>query len=119
MLVLQLDRPVNISEAVAAVSFLRAGGTDPAPGTMVETSGWGSQDNLGSRPDKLKEVAIEVLNPIKCRRADYFGRKFTGNMICAHRMVQDNCGNAPGIEDSCDVSSASVFVGLLRSILLE
>uniref|UniRef100_A0A3Q3FNX4 trypsin n=1 Tax=Kryptolebias marmoratus TaxID=37003 RepID=A0A3Q3FNX4_KRYMA len=82
---IKLDRPVNASSAVAAINFLRAGGANPGPDTEVETAGWGSLDNLGSRPDKLKEVVIEVISPGKCRRADYFGRKFTTNMICAHK----------------------------------
>ncbi|XP_037551500.1 complement factor D [Nematolebias whitei] len=103
---IKLDRPVNISDAVATVSFLRAGGgTNPDPGAEVETAGWGSLDNLGLRPDKLKEAFIEVLSFSKCRRADYFGRKFTDNMICAHKLVQDNCGNSPRIVDSCDGDS--------------
>lgn len=102
---LQLDRPFNATDAVAAVSFLRGGGTNPGVGAEVETTGWGSLDNLSSRPDKLQEVVIEVLSPVKCKRSDYFGRKFTANMICAHKVCDDSCGS--GVQDSCDVSPDS------------
>ncbi|XP_017296005.1 complement factor D [Kryptolebias marmoratus] len=102
---IKLDRPVNASSAVAAINFLRAGGANPGPDTEVETAGWGSLDNLGSRPDKLKEVVIEVISPGKCRRADYFGRKFTTNMICAHKVCHDSCSHSYGMEDSCDGDS--------------
>lgn len=104
---MQLDRPFNISEAVKAVEFLRAGGTNPDTGNEVETAGWGSVDNLGTRPDKLKEVTVEVISPARCRRSDYFGRKYTTNMICAHKVCADPCDQPHRIEDSCDVSFTS------------
>uniref|UniRef100_A0A3B5LV51 trypsin n=1 Tax=Xiphophorus couchianus TaxID=32473 RepID=A0A3B5LV51_9TELE len=93
---IKLDRPFNASDAVRAVELLRAGGTNPDTGAAVETAGWGSLDNLGSRPDKLKEVVIEVINRVKCRRTDYFGRKFTNNMICAHKVCREDCGDSGG-----------------------
>uniref|UniRef100_A0A1A8JX98 trypsin n=1 Tax=Nothobranchius kuhntae TaxID=321403 RepID=A0A1A8JX98_NOTKU len=102
---IKLDSPFNVSDAVKAVQFLRAGGTNPGPGSKVETAGWGSLDNLGSRPDKLKEVEIEVINPGKCKRVDYFGRKFTSNMICAHKVCRNDCNHSYGMEDSCDGDS--------------
>ncbi|XP_054913335.1 complement factor D [Poeciliopsis prolifica] len=101
---IKLDRPFNASTAIRAVELLRAGGTNPDTGAAVETAGWGSLDNLGSRPDKLKEVVIEVINRGKCRRTDYFGRKFTDNMICAHKVCQE-CVRSHRIEDSCDGDS--------------
>uniref|UniRef100_A0A3Q3F7S6 trypsin n=1 Tax=Labrus bergylta TaxID=56723 RepID=A0A3Q3F7S6_9LABR len=82
---IKLDRPFNASEAVRAVEYLRAGGTNPDTDAEVETAGWGSLNNLGSRPDKLQEVVVEVVRPTRCSRGDYFGRKFTSNMICAHK----------------------------------
>lgn len=104
LIFLQLDRPLNASDAIRAVEFLRTGGTNPDTGAVVETAGWGSLDNLGSRPDKLKEVVINVISPAKCRRSDYFGRKFTNNMLCAHKVCREDCGHSHGMEDSCDVS---------------
>lgn len=112
MIFSQLDRPFNASDAVRAVELLRAGGTNPDTGAAVETAGWGSLDNLGSRPDKLKEVVIEVINRVKCRRTDYFGRKFTNNMICAHKVCREDCVH--GMEDSCDVS-CSFYHPMLKS----
>ncbi|XP_039898291.1 complement factor D [Simochromis diagramma] len=102
---IKLDRPFNISEAVKAVEFLRAGGTNPDTGNKVETAGWGSVDNLGARPDKLKEVTVEVISPDRCRRSDYFGRKFTTNMICAHKVCANPCDQPHKNEDSCDGDS--------------
>ncbi|AWP16012.1 Forkhead box I2 [Scophthalmus maximus] len=101
----RLDRPFNVSEAVQAVAFLRAGGTNPGTGAEVDTAGWGSLDNLGSRPDKLKEVAVEVFSSARCKRGDYFGRKFTDNMICAHKVCPDPCDQPHKKEDSCDGDS--------------
>lgn len=99
----QLDRPFNISEAVKAVPFLQTGGTNPGIDEEVDSAGWGSQDDLGSRPDKLKEVVIEMVSSVRCRRSDYFGRKFTNNMMCAHKICPDPCDKPDKKEDTCDV----------------
>ncbi|XP_037652105.1 complement factor D [Sebastes umbrosus] len=101
---IKLDRPFNTSEAVQPLEFLRAGGTNPGTGAEVDTAGWGSMDNLGSRPDKLKEVVVEVVSSARCRRSDYFGRgKFTNNMICANRICSHHCDQPT--EDTCDGDS--------------
>ncbi|XP_068194965.1 complement factor D [Antennarius striatus] len=102
---IKLDRPFNTSDAVQAVEFLRAGGVTPDTGAEVETAGWGSLDDLETRPDKLKEVVVDVVDSNRCRRGDYFGRKFTDNMICAHRLCSDPCNKPYRKEDSCDGDS--------------
>ncbi|XP_037342407.2 complement factor D [Pungitius pungitius] len=102
---IKLDRPFSATEAVKAVQFLRAGGTNPVTGAEVETAGWGSLDNLGSRPDKLKEVVVEVFSPDLCGRSDHYGEKFTDNMMCAHRVCPRPCRQAQKKEDSCDGDS--------------
>ncbi|XP_041809553.1 complement factor D [Chelmon rostratus] len=102
---IKLDRPFNASEAVKAVEYLRAGGTNPHTDAEVETAGWGSLDNLGTRPDKLKEVVVEVVSSTRCRRSDYFGKKFTSNMMCAHKVCSDPCDQPHKKEDSCDGDS--------------
>ncbi|XP_068436813.1 complement factor D [Clinocottus analis] len=107
---IKLDRPFNASEAVKAVEFLRAGGTNPGTDAEVETAGWGSLDNLGSRPDKLREVVVEVVSSPRCRRSDYFGRKFTSNMICAHRVCPHPCDQPHKTADSCDGDSGGPLI---------
>ncbi|XP_034714886.1 complement factor D [Etheostoma cragini] len=102
---IKLDRPFIASDAVRAVEFLRAGGTNPSTDAAVETAGWGSLDNLGSRPDKLWEVVIEVVDSNRCKRSDYFGRKFTNNMMCAHKVCPDPCNHPHKKEDTCDGDS--------------
>lgn len=102
---IKLDRPFNASDAVQAVEYLRTGGTNPDTDAEVETAGWGSTDNLGSRPDKLKEVVMEIVSWNRCRRSDYFGRKFTSNMMCAHKICPDPCDKPHKKEDSCDGDS--------------
>lgn len=101
----QLDRPFNATEAVQSVEFLRAGGSNPGTNAAVETAGWGSVDNLGARPDKLKEVVLEMVSSARCKRSDYFGKKFTDNMLCAHKICEDPCDKPFRKEDSCDVSA--------------
>ncbi|KAM9341183.1 complement factor D [Symphorus nematophorus] len=102
---IKLDRPYNASEAVKAVEFLRAGGTNPGTDAVVETAGWGSTDNLGNRPDKLKELVMDVVSSRRCARGDYFGSKFTNNMICAHKVCPEPCNQPLKKEDSCDGDS--------------
>ncbi|KAI3367398.1 hypothetical protein L3Q82_026259 [Scortum barcoo] len=102
---IKLDRPFNASEAIRAVEYLRAGGTNPVVGEEVETAGWGSTNDLGARPGKLKEVVVEVFNPKRCARGDYFGRKFTSNMMCAHKECPLPCNKPFKKEDSCDGDS--------------
>lgn len=91
------------------MEYLREGGTNPGTNAAVETAGWGSVDNLGSRPDKLKEVVLEVVSSARCKRSDYFGRKFTNNMLCAHKVCEDPCDKPFRKEDSCDVSWIGVY----------
>ncbi|XP_077394320.1 complement factor D [Festucalex cinctus] len=102
---IKLDRPFNSTEAVKAVAFLRAGGVNPDTNAEVETAGWGSLDNLGNRPDALHEASMGVVSSTRCGRSDYFGRKFTGNMICAHKLCPDPCDGPHRIVDSCDGDS--------------
>uniref|UniRef100_A0A8C7XT43 trypsin n=1 Tax=Oryzias sinensis TaxID=183150 RepID=A0A8C7XT43_9TELE len=102
---IKLDRPFNASEAVKAVGFLRAGGTNPEAGAEVETAGWGSQNNLESRPDKLREVVVNVVRPTRCSRSDYFGSKFTSNMMCANKVCKEPCNQPDNVQDSCDGDS--------------
>lgn len=78
----------------------------PATDAEVETAGWGSINNLEARPDKLKEVDIEVVSRGLCKRSDYFGRKLSDNMICAHKVCDDACEYP--VKDSCDVSLSSI-----------
>ncbi|TWW72489.1 complement factor D [Takifugu flavidus] len=102
---IKLDRPFNASHAVQSVEYLREGGTNPGTNAAVETAGWGSVDNLGIRPDKLKEVVLEVVSSARCKRSDYFGKKFTNNMLCAHKICEDPCDKPFRKEDSCDGDS--------------
>ncbi|XP_035530530.1 complement factor D [Morone saxatilis] len=102
---IKLDRPFNASDAVRALEFMRSGGTNPDTGAEVETAGWGSTDNLGSRPDKLKEVVMDVFSWKRCRRSDYFGSKVTNNMMCAHKICPEPCDKPHRKEDSCDGDS--------------
>ncbi|KAM6912567.1 complement factor D [Xenentodon cancila] len=102
---IKLDRPFSPSEAVKPLEFLRAGGTNPGINEEVETAGWGSLDNLGARPDTLREVVVNVVSSTRCRRSDYFGSKFTSNMICAHKVCPEPCSQPYKKEDSCDGDS--------------
>ncbi|XP_075873307.1 complement factor D [Nelusetta ayraudi] len=103
---IKLDRPFNASEAVRAVEFLRAGGVNPDTDATVDTAGWGSVDNLGSRPDTLHELQVEVVSARRCARGDYFGSKFTGNMMCAHRLCTPPACTLPfRTMDTCDGDS--------------
>ncbi|XP_028294545.1 complement factor D [Gouania willdenowi] len=102
---MKLDRPFTSSDAVQSLVFLRTGGTNPNIDAEVETAGWGSVNDLGSRPDKLKEVTVNIFSSARCRRNDYFGRKFTHNMMCAHKVCPDPCNQPHRKEDSCDGDS--------------
>lgn len=101
---LQLDQPFVASDAVRTVEFLRAGGTNPGIGAEVDTAGWGANDHLGSRPDKLQELTVDVFSPKRCARSDYYGSKFTSNMMCAHRLCPEPCHRDVKKDDTCDVS---------------
>ncbi|XP_054469296.1 complement factor D [Anoplopoma fimbria] len=102
---IKLDRPYTTSVAIRPVEFMRQGGTNPGNDAEVETAGWGSLDNLGSRPDKLQEVTVDVVISALCRRSDYFGSKFTANMICAQRVCPQPCDQLYKKQDTCDGDS--------------
>ncbi|CAB1330420.1 unnamed protein product, partial [Coregonus sp. 'balchen'] len=76
---------------VKSLKFQRDGAADPDTDQEVNTAGWGSLNNLGSRPDKLQELNIAVMNRVRCGRSDYYGRKFTNNMLCAASTRSDTC----------------------------
>ncbi|CAL9686134.1 unnamed protein product [Knipowitschia caucasica] len=118
---IKLDRPANITSAVQVVRFLRAGGTNPSTDQAADTAGWGASDNLGSRPDKLKELTVEVVNPMLCARSDYFGSRYTNNMLCAHHVYNQPGSKWPKKEDTCDGDSGGpllvdgVVVGIVSN----
>ncbi|KAJ0008679.1 hypothetical protein NQD34_016094 [Periophthalmus magnuspinnatus] len=118
---IKLDRVVVNSSAVQVVKFLRSGGTNPTTDEQVDTAGWGASDNLGSRPDKLKELTVEVVNPMLCRRGDHFGTRYTSNMICAHHVYDKPGSRLKKKEDTCDGDSGGpllyngVVVGIVSN----
>lgn len=74
-----------------SVKFQREEEADPKQSDVVETAGWGSLNNLGGRPDKLQELSITVKSRSECGRGDYYGLKFTSNMLCAAERRKDTC----------------------------
>lgn len=87
----QLNQPVIITDSVTPLKFQRADGNDPDTDATVDTAGWGSLNNLGTRPDTLHELTISVMERWRCGRSDYFGAAFTTNMICAAKPRMDTC----------------------------
>ena len=69
----------------------------------METAGWGSVNNLEGRTDQLKEVFMDVVNPQLCARYDYYGSKFTSNMMCAYKLCPKPCRLRLKTEDTCNV----------------
>uniref|UniRef100_UPI003AAEF161 complement factor D n=1 Tax=Centroberyx gerrardi TaxID=166262 RepID=UPI003AAEF161 len=102
---IKLDRPIVASEAVKAVEYLRANGTNPGTDAEVDTAGWGSVNNLEGRTDKLKELFIQVVSRARCRRSDFYSRKFTSNMMCAYKLCPKPCSEPYNTEDTCDGDS--------------
>ncbi|CAM4727377.1 hypothetical protein PO909_019202 [Leuciscus waleckii] len=93
---LKLEKPITESYAVKSVKFQREEGADPKLSDVVETAGWGSLNNLGGRPDKLQELSITVMSRRDCGRGDYYGSKFTSNMLCAAERRKDTCDGDSG-----------------------
>ncbi|XP_064186306.1 complement factor D isoform X3 [Anguilla rostrata] len=88
---LKLDRAALLSDAVKTLQLQRDGGADPQTDDVVSTAGWGSRNNMGSRPDKLQEVDIKVMRRNLCGRSDYYGKGFTDNLMCASEKRKDTC----------------------------
>ncbi|KAI1891713.1 hypothetical protein AGOR_G00146600 [Albula goreensis] len=93
---LKLDKPAVLSDAVKVLKFQREGGKELQTDDEVSTAGWGSTNNLGRRPDKLQEVDVKIISRTLCGRGDYYGTKFTNNMICASEKRQDTCDGDSG-----------------------
>ncbi|XP_051503691.1 complement factor D-like [Myxocyprinus asiaticus] len=93
---IKLNMPITETDAVKPVKFQREGGDDPEKNAAVDTAGWGSLNNLGRRPDKLQELIITVLERMLCGRADFYGWKFTSNMLCAAEKIKDTCDGDSG-----------------------
>ncbi|KAJ7988836.1 hypothetical protein DPEC_G00313320 [Dallia pectoralis] len=92
----KLDRKVVASDSVKTVKFQRDGANDPDKDQEVNTAGWGSLNNLGERPDTLYDVAVAVMDRVRCGRSDYYGSKFTENMLCAAKPRLDSCDGDSG-----------------------
>ncbi|XP_056616998.1 complement factor D-like [Triplophysa dalaica] len=93
---LKLGSAITESYAVKPIKFQRDGGVNPEEGAAVETCGWGSQNNMGGRPDKLQELSITVKERWLCGRSDHYGAKFTDNMLCAALNKKDTCDGDSG-----------------------
>ncbi|XP_064186310.1 complement factor D isoform X5 [Anguilla rostrata] len=93
---LKLDRAALLSDAVKTLQLQRDGGADPQTDDVVSTAGWGSRNNMGSRPDKLQEVDIKVMRRNLCGRSDYYGKGFTDNLMCASEKRKDTCDGDSG-----------------------
>ncbi|CAL8273801.1 unnamed protein product [Merluccius merluccius] len=109
---LKLDRPITVTEAVKPIEYQRSGDTDVSPptGATVETAGWGSVNNLQGRTDRLKEVVMDVVDRELCARYDYYGYKFTANMMCSYKLCPKPCRHRYKTEDSCDGDSGGPLV---------
>ncbi|XP_062851150.1 complement factor D [Trichomycterus rosablanca] len=92
----KLNQPVTITDSVKTLKFQREGGNDPDTNTAMDTAGWGSLNNHGSRTDTLHELTIAVMERWLCGRSDYFGAAFTNNMICAAKPKMDTCNGDSG-----------------------
>ncbi|XP_023700030.1 complement factor D-like [Paramormyrops kingsleyae] len=92
----KMTSKANMNDAVSALEFQRTGEALPQPGDVVTSAGWGSLNNLGLRPDTLQEVDVEVIVSNLCSRGDYYGLKFTSNMICAAKKRKDTCDGDSG-----------------------
>uniref|UniRef100_A0A4W5JR24 trypsin n=1 Tax=Hucho hucho TaxID=62062 RepID=A0A4W5JR24_9TELE len=116
----KLDRPIVASDAVKSLKFQSDSEADPVTDQEVNTAGWGSLNNLGSRPDKLQELVIAVMNRVKCGRSDYYGIKFTKNMLCAAKTRSDTCDvslphNNPNMSTSSiyiNMSTSSIYINM-------
>ncbi|MBN3323023.1 CFAD factor, partial [Atractosteus spatula] len=87
---LKLDGTATMSSAVKPIEFQRGGGY-VREGEECSIAGWGATSNIGFRPDKLQEVDVKVLSRRLCGRSDYYGDKFTDNMMCAAESRKDTC----------------------------
>ncbi|KAJ8387789.1 hypothetical protein AAFF_G00150900 [Aldrovandia affinis] len=93
---LKLDQPAKLGDAVKPVPFQREITPVLQTGDELSTAGWGSTNNLGSRPDKLQEVDIAVMMWRLCHRSDYYGTLLTSNMLCASGKRKDTCDGDSG-----------------------
>ncbi|KAI4891226.1 hypothetical protein NFI96_034631 [Prochilodus magdalenae] len=95
IVLVKLNQPVTETSAVKPVKFQRAGESDPETNAAVDTAGWGA-NHLGERLDKLQELTVPVMPRWQCGRSDYYGEKFTKNMLCAAKRRMDTCDGDSG-----------------------
>ncbi|XP_061093359.1 complement factor D [Conger conger] len=93
---LKLDRAAVLGDSVKTLGFQRDGAANPQTTDVVSAAGWGSRNNLGSRPDKLQEVDVAVLLRGLCGRIDYYGDAFNDNLMCASGTRKDTCDGDSG-----------------------
>ncbi|MBN3323017.1 CFAD factor, partial [Atractosteus spatula] len=111
---LKLDREAILTAAVQPVAFQR-GGQQVPEGTQCSAAGWGWTSNSGNLPGVLQEVSVEVLGRRLCARSDYYGEKFTENMMCASKcdknnkkLCKDTCKGDSGGPLVCDGKAAGI-----------
>jgi len=102
--VLNLAAALDLTGANAKTIGLPAQGSDPAEGTIVTVSGWGTtSEGSGSLPTDLLTVEVPIVGRAKCSaQYDTVGWPVTVEMICA--------GVDEGGKDACQGDSGGPLV---------
>lgn len=99
----KLETPMRLNDCVGTVCLPTG---DVSPGTTCWITGWGTLKAGGAQPDKLQEVAVDVVSNTDCvDKFGYTSSQIDDTMICAQGR------NAEGnVTDACQGDSGGPLV---------
>jgi trypsin len=75
----------QLSTAATGIPLASLATLDPADGTSLLATGWGTLTEGGSLPINLRKVSLPLTNRTNCNDANSYNGQITTNMLCAGR----------------------------------
>ncbi len=87
----------TLSSSTSGIPFASLASADPAVGTSLLVTGWGTLTEGGSKPVDLRKVTVPLVSTTNCNDSNSYNGQITARMICA--------GFDAGGRDSCQGDS--------------
>lgn len=73
----------TLSTSTSGIPFATLASADPAVGTSLLVTGWGSLSSGGSYPIELRKVSVPLVSRTNCNDSNSYNGQITTRMLCA------------------------------------